>query len=279
MNIKRILVLFFVLLFSSLNAWAQQKPMQRIISLGPVITEELFLLESGDKLVGCTTYCQRPEAAKYKEKVGSVQEINLEKVLSLKPDVVLATELTDPSVKQKLRALGVRVVDIPNARNFSEICDVFLKLGQMVGQESLARTIIAESQSKVEELRSKLANAERAKVFVQVGSDPLVTVGGDTFADDFIGFAGGVNIVSQKGYMQYSREQVVASDPDVMLISSMGFDGQKEAQNWKAFKTLKAVAQHRIFIIDQYLLCSPTPVSFVETLKTVIHDLHPGTGL
>ncbi len=275
MNIKHSILLILALSFFFPAALAQTKPVERIISLGPVITEDLFLLSSGDKLVGCTTFCQRPEAAKHKEKVGSVQEINLEKVVSLKPDVVLATELTDPRAKEKLRALGIRVVDIPNAKNFNDICSVFLKLGQLVGQEPLARAIIAQTKKKVDELKGKLKNAEKTKVFVQVGSDPLVTVGGDTFANDFIELAGGVNIVTQKGYLQYSREQVLASDPDVMIISSMGFDGQKEVQNWEEFKTLRAITRHRIFIIDQYLLCAPTPVSFAETLKTVIQDLHP----
>jgi len=279
MNIKRILISFLVLLFFSYTAWAQEKPIERIISLGPQVTEDLFLLSSGDKIIGCTIYCIRPEAAKFKEKVGSVQEVNLEKIVSLKPDVVFATKLTNPQAEAKLRALGIKVVDIPNAKNFQEICDVFLKLGQMVGQEPLARRMIAESSKKIEELKRKLRNSEKTKVFVQVGANPLVGVGKDTFAEDFIEFAGGINIVTQTGYLRYSREQVLHIDPDVIIISSMGFNGDKEEQNWEGFKSLKAIAHHRIFIIDQNLLCAPTPISFVETLKTVIHDLHPEINL
>jgi len=279
MNIKHLVILWVTFCSFSLMALAQEKPVERIISLGPLVTEELYLLSSSDKLVGCTVYCQRPEAATHKEKVGTVQEVNLEKIVSLKPDVVLATELLDPRAEAKLRALGIRVVDIPNAKNFKEICDVFLKLGQMVGKESLALTIIADSKKQVDELKRKLKDVKRPTVFVQVGAAPLYTIGKDSFADDFINFSGGINIVTQKGYLHYSREQVMVNDPDVMLISSMGFSGLKEKQNWERFKSLKSVARHRIFVIDQYHLCSPTPVSFIETLKTVIHDLHPEINL
>lgn len=169
MNIRILSVIIFSFLLIPLNVGAQVQPIERIISLGPVITEELFLLHSGPKIIGCTIYCQRPQAAKYIQKVGNVQEINIEKIVALRPDVVLATQLTDPRAIERLRSLGIRVVDIPNARNFEEICNVFLNLGQMVGQENLAQSIIADSKAKVAALKNQLTKVGRVKVFVQVG--------------------------------------------------------------------------------------------------------------
>jgi iron complex transport system substrate-binding protein len=252
---------------------------QRIISLGPVITQELYLLGSEDKIVGVTTYCQKPEAAKLKERVGNVQEINLEKVIALKPDIVLATVLTDPRAKDKLRQLGINVVDIPNARDFNEICDVFLKIGQIVGKEEQARRIIAQAKADVDALKVKVKDAARVKVFVQVGVNPLVTIGRGSFVNDLIESAGGVNIVEGAGYLQYSKEKIVMNGPDVMLISSMGFDGDREKKNWEKLGILKAAREKKIFIVDEYLLCSPTPLSFVEALKSVMHYVHPEVAL
>ncbi|MBF0571045.1 MAG: ABC transporter substrate-binding protein [Candidatus Omnitrophica bacterium] len=275
MKIHSLFILIAIVILFASAAGAQNQPIQRIISLGPVITEEMYLLSSENKLVGCTSFCQRPPAAKKKEKVGNVQEVNLEKIVALKPDVVLATELTDPRAQEKLRSLGIRVISVPNARNFEEICDSFLKLGKILGKENKARTIIVEAQKKVDALKARLRMAPRVKVFIQVGVNPLVTIGKDSFANDFIELAGGTNVVTEQGYLQYSKEQVLVSNPDVLLISSMGFEGEHEKKNWEKWVSLNAVKIHKIFIIDQYLLCSPTPITFVETLKTIIRDLHP----
>ena len=269
----RFLLSFFLVLAGT--AFAQEKPAERIISLGPVLTEEIFLLGSADKLIGTTTYCQRPEAAKQKERVGSVQDINIEKIVSLRPDLVLATVLTDPRAKEKLRSLGVRVVDVPNAKDFDGICSVFRMLGKLLGKEAKADLIIADARDKVQDLKAALGGVKKVRVFIQVGVNPLVTIGKGAFINDLIESAGGVNIVTDSGYLQYSREKVLQSDPDVMLISSRGFDGEREKKNWRRFRSLRAVVEDRVFILDEYLMCSPTPVSFVGTLKTIIEYLHP----
>ncbi len=264
-----------ILLFLTGPALAQDGPVARIISLGPVLTEEIFLLGGQDRLVGVTTYCQRPAAATLKERVGSIQDINIEKVVALKPDLVLATVLTDPRAKAKLRSLGIRVVDVPNAVDFNGVCDVFRMVAGFLGKDKEAEAIIVDSRQKVAALRSKAAAAARVRVFVEVGVNPLVTIGQGAFVNDLITLAGGDNIVREHGYLQYSREIVLKRDPDVILISSMGFDGAREKTNWERFGSLKAVAGGRINILDEYLLCSPTPVSFVQTLVVIMGFLHP----
>lgn len=268
------LVLIFLLFFLP-SALAQEGLAGRIVSLGPVLTEEIYLLGEEAKLVGVTTYCARPEAAKLKERVGSIQDINIEKVVALKPDIVLSTVLTDPRAKAKLRSLGIKVVDVPNARDFNGVCEVFKLVAQILGRDKEAGAIIAASRQKVVALTSRLEPVNKVSVFVQVGVNPLVTIGQGAFVNDLIAMAGGSNIVTEEGYLQYSREMVLKRDPDVILISSMGFDGAREKVNWERFKSLKAVTGKRIDILDEYLLCSPTPVSFVETLKVIMGYLHP----
>jgi len=279
MSLRRGVVFLLLVIGLASSATAQDKPVRRIISLGPVITEELYLLSSESKLVGNTVYCQHPAAAKSIEKVGNVQEINLEKIVALRPDVVLATVLTDERSKERLRRMGINVVDVPNARNFDEVCESFLKLAQIVGRLDKAQEIVTQARKEVKALREKLEGIVPLRVFVQVGVNPLVTIGVESFANDFIQFAGGVNIVTEKGYLQYSLERVLASDPDVLLISSMGFGGEQARKEWLKFPVLKAVREQRVFIIDEYAMCSPTPLGFVATLRTIIHLLYPEAGI
>ncbi len=274
MKLNWTLVLIFSLFFYPLTQ-AQEKLAERIISLGPVLTEEIYLLGGEDRLVGVTTYCTRPEAAKLKERVGSIQDINIEKVVALKPDLVLSTVLTDPRAKEKLRSLGIKVVDVPNARDFNGVCEVFKMVAQILGRDKEAEAIIAASRQKVVALTSSLKAVKKVSVFVQVGVNPLVTIGQGAFVNDLITMAGGANIVTEEGYVQYSREMVLKQAPDVILISSMGFDGAREKVNWERFSSLKVVTEKRINILDEYLLCSPTPVSFVETLKVIMGYVHP----
>ncbi len=255
--------------------YAQQNYPQRIISLGPALTEELYLLGADDKLVGCTLYCSRPTEAKNKTKVGTVIDINLEKAVSLRPDLVLATSLTNPEAKEKLKNLGVKVVTFPAAESFSEICGQFLELGRLVGKEKEAAKIIGSAKNKVDFVREKVNGLPKPKVFIQVGANPLVTAGKGSFVSDFIELAGGINTARGTKTMPYSREEVIRDNPEVIIIVTMGIQAEKEKETWGRFKTLKAVVDNRIYIVDSDLLCSPTPISFAEILQEIVKILHP----
>lgn len=247
---------------------------QRIISLGPAITEELYILGVESRLVGCTVYCQRPPEAKKKERVGTAIEVNLEKVVVLKPDLVLSTSLTNPEAKEKLKNLGIEVLDFPAAKSFGEICEQFMALGRIVGKEKEATEIINITKAKVDSLKMKTKNLPKPRVFVQIGARPLVTVTGDSFVNDFIEFAGGVNVARGLKSARYSKELVIKDSPDVIIIVTMGIRGEEEKEVWQRYKTLKAVREDRIYIVDSNLLCSPTPVSFVETLEKIVKILY-----
>jgi iron complex transport system substrate-binding protein len=259
---------------SSAFVYAQENSPQRIISLGPAITEELYLLGADDKLIGCTVYCQRPPEAKNKTKVGTAIEVNLEKIVALKPDVVFATSLTSPQAKEKLKDLGIKVVDFPAAKSFSEICGQFLRLGRIIGNEEEADRIVNIAKAKVDSIRKKAEVLPKPRVFVQIGARPLVTVTADSFVNDFIEFAGGVNIAKGLKSLRYSKESVIKDNPDVIIIVTMGIGAEKEKEIWQRYKSLKAAREDRIYIVDSDLLCSPTPVSFAETLEKISQILH-----
>lgn len=247
----------------------------RIISLGPAITESIFLLGLENRLVGVTQYCEKPPQAREKEKVGNVIDVNTEKIMTLKPDLVLATSLTNLKSVDKLKSSGIRVVKFPSPRDFEELCEQFLELGRITGRERTAERIIEAVKARVSLLKEKVNGLPKPRVFVQVGAKPLFTVTGDSFINDFIRFAGGINIARDLRSGLFSREEVLRNNPDIVIIVTMGISGEQEKETWLRYPTLKAVRENRIFIMDSYKLCSPSPVSFVETLEEMIGILHP----
>lgn len=264
-----------LLFFTAIAAAADMDYPKRIISLGPSITENLYLLGAEDKLIGTTTYCVRPSQARQKEKVGTILEINSEKIISLEPDLVIATPLTNQKTVDNLKDSGINVFKFSRSMNFAQICGQFKELAALVGKERLAEEIIAEAQKKVEFIRQESKDLGQVKVFVQVGIKPLFTVTADSFLNDFIELSGGVNIAKDARIGIYSREEVIRKNPDVIIIVTMGIAAEKEKQAWGKYKTLSAAKTGRIHIVDQYEFCSPTPLSFIESLEEVFRILHP----
>jgi iron complex transport system substrate-binding protein len=141
----------------------------RIVSLSPLITENIFLLGAGDSLVGDTIYCQRPEAARHKAKVGSVQEISIEKIVSLRPQLILASNLTPPQQVEKLRQLGFRVEFFRQPASFADICSHFLRLGQLLGLEERAEAIVDQSRKKSRRFATLWNHCPAARYFFRSG--------------------------------------------------------------------------------------------------------------
>ena len=248
---------------------------KRIISLGPRLTEEIFLLDAGDKLIADTVYCIRPEEAKKKEKIGNVIELNVEKALSLKPDIVLATDLAIPGDLEILKRAGIHVELFDQPKSYRGILDEFLKLGKLTGNNDKAKKIAGESLKRVENIKNRASQLSKKKVFLQIGTNPLYTITKDSFMNDFIEYTGGINIALNAASGRYSREKVVESNPDIIIIAAMGIEAENEKKEWMAYKTLNAARNNQIFIIDQYTSCSPTPVTFADTLEEIAKMLRP----
>ncbi|HBT97007.1 MAG TPA: ABC transporter substrate-binding protein [Desulfobulbaceae bacterium] len=282
-----ILILLAVLLLPAPAALAVDtssaaSPVRRIVSLGPINTENLFLMGAGDLLVGDTTYCNRPPAAKEKEKIGTVLQLDVEKIISLDPDLILATGLTSPQQVEQFTRLGIKVVHFRQPHNFTEICDNFLLMGELTGHLPQAGQVVAAARQRVEEIRRRVAALPKPKVFLQIGANPLFASVGNTFTSDYLTFAGGINIAGGESRPQYDYERVLAHDPEVILVAIMGGEtgiAGQERQKWLNYQALAAAKSGRIYVIDPDLVCSPTPVSFARTLALVAELLHPGLRL
>lgn len=273
MRIK--LALFFICFYIFSTFSLSQNYPQRIISLGPSLTEQLYILGVQDKLIANTIYCERPPDAKNKEKVGTVVDVNIEKIISLRPDLVLATSLTSPKDIKKLKNLGIRVEIFSYSKSFSHMCDDFLRLARLVGREEKAKKILNKTKEEVEKIKRKTKYLKKQKVIVQVGTNPLWVAIKKSLINDFVELAGGINLGPEGKTGIYSREEVLKQNPDVIIIVEMGIAGEREKEIWEKYKTINAVKNKRIYIFDSYKLCSPTPVSFPRTLREIAILLHP----
>lgn len=266
---RRLLYTVIFVIISVAYIFAQSSSYQRIVSLGPPVTEQLFLLGVGDRVVGVTLYCERPKEATQKTKIGTVLQPDLEKVVGLKPDLVLATPLTNVKSVAALQQLGIKVLTIPSSKDFQGLCEQFIQLAKVVGKEEIAHRIVLEAQQRVNRIMELPPLTPKPKVFVQLGANPLFTANKEYFVQDFIVKAGGVNIAAEANTGLYSVEKVIEQNPDVILITLMGVDGEREKKNWQRYKTLNAVRKNRIYFIDPYKSCSPNPLTFAETLEEI----------
>ncbi len=279
-EVRKICLLFtvFCSLILCISSHGQDKFPKRIISLAPSITEELYLLGVDDRLVANTIFCDKPENAKRKEKIGTVIDVNIEKLISLNPDLVLVTPLLNKAKKEKLKRLGIRIVTFPSAKSFNEVCEQFLKLGKLVGKEKEAREILNKSKKDILFIQKKVIGLPKPRVLVQVGAKPLWVASKNSFVNDLIEFAGGINIGPSGEYGLLNREEVIRSNPDVIIITTMGIVGEDEKKAWQRYKSINAVRNNRIYIMDSDKLCNPTPTSFVKALKEIVNILHPMIG-
>ncbi len=219
-------------------------------------------------LVGCTNYCKPTKKLPI---VASAIKVNVEKVIALKPDLVLASTLTPNETLQALKKMKINTVVFPMTHSYAEICSQFLQLGKLVGKEDNAKKVLEGTNKKVSALRAKKPSSR--KVFIELGANPLIAVIPNTFMDDYITFAGAKNIIQNKNSCAITRESVLLQNPDAIFIVTMGVLADKEKKEWERYPNLSAVRNHKIFIIDSDKACTPTPITFVETLETIIKDL------
>ena len=264
-------IVFLISIFTTL-LYSGNIP-ERIVSLGPAITEDIYLLGKGDNIVGNTIYCNRPKEAKYKEKVGNVINVNVEKIYSLKPDIVFATNLTNPKDVKKLRELGIRVEIFTYPKNFNQLFEQFLKIGEIIGERKKAEEIIKNVKREIERIKKETEGRKRVKVLIQIGTKPLWVAGENTFIGDIIKFSGGDNIIKGEGGI-YSIEEIIKKNPEVIIITSMGIDTEEEKKTWQKYKMIDAVKNNKIFVVDSDKICSPTPLTFLEVIKELYKILH-----
>lgn len=189
------------------------RPYRRIVSLAPANTELLYAIGWGDRVVGVSSFCDFPKEARLKPKVGGPETINVEQVLALAPDLILASPLKSPEVSTLARLSSVPVV-ILQQESLDGIAENAENLGAILGPEGAAFATRFRR-----ELASIKPSRRHPRVFYMVWDSPLMTAGPGTYHDDLIRKAGGRNIARAEGYTAYSEETLLANRPDVLIYS------------------------------------------------------------
>ncbi|HOK40586.1 MAG TPA: helical backbone metal receptor [bacterium] len=269
-------ILFFAFLFFLFNCTNKQieeknkKEIERIISLLPYISEEIYLLQSEEKLVGVTKYCTRPEQIKEKEKIGDIINVNIEKIYELKPDIIFASTLLDKRTYNKLKELNLNIIVFKEPKNFNEICEQFLEVAKYLNKEKEAKKILDEAKKKLLEVNNKKYK-KQLKMIVQIGANPIFIATKESFIHSIIEYSGFINAGADfPNYQAVSREQIILTNPDIIIIIDMGVQTEEEIKTWKKFNNLNAVKNNKIFSYDATKLCSPTPISFIEIVYDII---------
>lgn len=259
----------------------EEKP-ERIISLAPSMTELLFALGLEDEVVGVTTLVDYPEKAMLKEKIGTIVEPSVEKIISLKPDLVLAAAINKEETIIQLRQLGIKIAGF-NPHNIKESIELIKRIGRITGQQETARVITTEltdSLTQIEQLVAKeLQDRQRPKVFYEIWNNPLYTAGSDTFIDDIINMAGGINIGSKAvgAWPQYSLEMLILEDPDVYIASPHSSSQTitvETIKNRDNYQGIKAVRNGRVYIVDQDVVSRPSP-RIIDALMEFVRAILP----
>lgn len=247
---------------------------QRIVSLAPSLTQNLYLLGLENEVVGYTNYCEEAVHSG-KTIVASAIKVNLEKVAVLQPSLVLTTTLTTPETIKQLESLGIKVEVFPSADSYVTMQDQFLKMAQLTQTEAKAKEILMDCSAKIALLQEKIDPDFTPSVFFQIGTSPLYCVSPTTFMDDYIKMAGGTNIITEPRCGAVTRESILVKNPDVIFVTTMGIQGDDEKKTWASYKDISASQHQRIFLVESNKACSPTPITFVETLETMIGYLYP----
>jgi len=254
-------------------------PPKRIVSLAPNITEILFSLGLDEQIVGVSIHCNFPEKAKTKVQVGSYISLDFERVVSLKPDLIIATGAGNTrDMVERLQKLGFPTYVI-FPRNFNDVVQSIRHLSQVVNREREGRELIGGMERRRKRVVELTQGLPRPKVFLQIGEAPLVTVGRKSFGDDLIRLAGGENVAGKEKemYPRWGMEEILKRSPEVILISSMNPRGDyiKVIQEWSRWKTIPAIKNGRIHLINSDLIDRPSP-RIIEGLEEIARLLHPG---
>jgi iron complex transport system substrate-binding protein len=255
---------------------------QRIVSLAPSNTEIIYALGLEDRLIGTTDYCDYPEAAKSKPRVSGYSTPNLEKVVSVQPDLILAESIHEKTVLPAMENLGLTVI-VMSATSIDTVLNDIKLVGQINGRSKAAAQLLDGLTSRIQAVVLKttaLTPEQRPRVLYIVWHDPIWTMGRDTFINDLIWEAGGTNIFADdfKKSRVVSLEAIIQKNPQVIIVSGMGTTGDLIYNNIKKETRLAgvdAMRNNRVYkISDANLIERPGP-RIVDGLEMVAKLFHP----
>ncbi|MGD0278529.1 MAG: cobalamin-binding protein [Smithella sp.] len=251
---------------------------QRIVSLAPGITETLYALGLADNIAGVTTFCDWPAAARTKPKIGGFTNPSIEKIVSLKPDLIIATaDGNRQDTVLQLEKLGLTVYVI-NPADTNGVLRNILQIGKITNREKDAGKLVEKLQKRLNNITAQIRHKNKPRVFFQLGREPLFTAGSKTLINEVIERAGGINVAGHDTarYPVYSAEGVIAASPEIIVFAPMVNDKKYASVKnyWQKFGEIPAVKNNKICPIDADLINRASPRIF-DAIEIMALFFHP----
>jgi iron complex transport system substrate-binding protein len=245
---------------------------ERAVSLAPSLTESIFAVGGGSRLVGVTTFCNYPAEASSINKVGDTINPNLEAIIALKPQVVFVSTASQiESFTNSLQQQGIAVF-VTNPNDVDSVYKSLEQIGDIFGEKTKADELVNSLKARTEAIAAKVSTEKPVLVFVQISKEPLFTIGKSSFVTDLITRAGGSSVTSNIGeaYPKFSKETALALQPEAIILS----DSEDNREPNDVFGKSPAVRGGKIFRVNADLISRPGPRMF-DALEQLAAALHP----
>lgn len=248
----------------------------RLVSLAPNLTEIVFALGAGNRLVGNTTYCDYPIEAKRVTKVGDTLYPSIERIIALKPQVVLVSTASQLEAFTRQLDNHEIAVYVTNPKSLDEVFSSMKNLGDILGEQKRAETVVAELRSRADRIETATKQAIPVRVFYQVSGEPLYTIGREAYLTDLVRRAGGVSVTAEvpSGFPRYSDEAALAAQPEAIILPTGGSMGSANANVALSLKNTPAARNNRVYRINDDYLSRPGP-RLLDGLEEMARALHP----
>jgi len=249
---------------------------ERVVSLAPNLTEIVYAVGAGDRLVGDTSYCDYPEAAKQVTKIGDTMHPSIERIIALKPQLVLVS--TASQLETFTRQLDEQrvTVFVTNPQSLEGVFRSIQTIGDLLSKHDEAARLVDRLNSRAVAIQSAMSNVNAVRVFYQVSGEPLYTIGRDSYLTDLIKRAGGASVTAEvpTAFPRFSDEAALASRPDAIILPTGGSMGTANSNVAPALQNSPAVINHRVYKINDDHLSRPGP-RLIDGLEEMARVLHP----
>jgi iron complex transport system substrate-binding protein len=248
----------------------------RVITLAPNLTEVVFAVGAGDRLVGNTTYCDYPEQAKSITKVGDTLHPSLERIIALRPQVVLVSTASQLEVfTQQLQSQNIAVF-VTDPHDLDGVFKSIEQIGKILNHEQQAQALVQSLRERTNAVEQAVKQTPPVRTFYQVSAEPLYTAGHDAFVTDLMRRAGGASVTGDVpgAWPKFSNESALAARPDAIILPTGGSMGAANENPAEALRNSPAVQAGRVYRINDDHLARPGPRA-VQGLEEMARSLHP----
>jgi iron complex transport system substrate-binding protein len=248
----------------------------RVISLAPNLTEIVFAVGAGDRLVGRTSYCDYPPEAKAVAEVGDTRTPGLEKIIGLRPQVVLVSTASQLEVfTQQLQNQNIAVF-VTDPHDLEGVFRSIQQIGEILGHKEQADLLVGRLRERTNAVEQAVKDKPPVRVFYQVSGEPLYTAGRNSFVTDLMRRAGAVSVTAEVpgAWPKYSNESALASKPEAIILPTGGSMGSANSSVTEALRQSPAALQGRVYKINDDHLTRPGP-RLIDGLEAMAKALHP----